>query len=216
MALLLYGVAKPAHGFACDFKGVAELHVSSFERAGLTVFFSGSATADPWLRSRLRDCAIQFHDVLSHLFQQCAVIPFRFPTIIENDEMLAEHMDQRAADYNSWLQKFQGKAQMDVRVIASAAHITPSSGGEFLRARQEQRRELDAFAANTEARCREVVEQWRRRALANGFRAAALLDRGRVEDFRQALAGMSVPPGFQVRVSGPWPVAEFLESANEH
>ncbi len=215
MPLLLYCVAKPEAGFRPAFAGVADLDVAFAEIGGVTVFFSKSATTDPWLHSRLRDSAMQFHDLLKRLFQQFAIIPFRFPTIVEDEQTLTEHMEQRAVEYNSWLQKFHDKAQMDVRISLPTTESAPSSGTEFLRLRHERQRELDRFAEAMQAACYDCVEQWRQRPAADGLRASALLDRSKVEDFRRALGGMKPPPYLHARVSGPWPISEFLDSANE-
>ena len=195
-------------------KGVADLEVRSVQLAGVTVFFSESASADLFLQSRLRDSATQFNFVLNNLFRQCAIVPLRFPTLVENAAALVQEIELRAGEFSSCLQRFRGKAQMDVKVIANPSRTPDSSGAEYLQARQQRQHELKSFGVEMQAVCRSIVEQWRRRPIANGIRFSALLNRGSVEDFRKALAQMVLPPNLAARVSGPWPVAEFLEAAN--
>jgi len=212
--LLLYCVAEPQAGLQLELKGVAGLEVRSAQLAGVTVFFSDNKSADLWLQSRLRDSATQFNLVLNNLFRQFAIVPFRFPTLVENAAALAHDIDMRAGEFSSCLQRFRGKAQMDVKVIASPAPARNPSGAEYLQVRQQRQQQLDGFAAEMQAACRSIVEQWRRRPIVNGLRLSALLNRGSVEDFRKALARLVLPPNLAARVSGPWPVAEFLEAAN--
>jgi hypothetical protein len=210
--LLLYCVAKSSPLFRREQRGVADLEVKHLDRAGLAAYFSRSATPDAWLRSRLRDSALQFNNVLNDCFRQAAIIPFRFPTIVESENELAEHVDQRASEYNAWLEKFKNKAQMDVRVRLGVSYEAASSSGtKFLRARQEQQRRLDTVATDIQTICRDVSAEWLHRPTADGFRAFALLDRNKVESFKEALAAMTLPKEFEARISGPWPVSEFLE-----
>jgi hypothetical protein len=44
----------------------------------------------------------------------------------------------------------------------------------------------------------------------NGTRIFVLVDRGRENDFRQAVTAVPIPTRLSRRVSGPWPAAEFL------
>jgi hypothetical protein len=44
----------------------------------------------------------------------------------------------------------------------------------------------------------------------NGTRIFALIQRGRENDFRQAITAVPIPTHLSRRMSGPWPAAEFL------
>jgi hypothetical protein len=58
-----------------------------------------------------------------------------------------------------------------------------------------------------------VCQDWRERPSKEGIRAFALIDRRRVPDFRSLMLKTSIPHDIVVRVSGPWPVSEFIEQS---
>jgi hypothetical protein len=212
MPLLMYCVAKAACSVTARIAGVSGTEISRIESHGLTVFFSRAASADIWLRASLRDSALQFHRVLSGFFRSVAIIPFRFPTIIESDQALMQHLEQHAAQYNALLEKFADKVQMDVRIsFATTSVQNKQSGAQFLRERQQRNRTLESLMKQISEAARQFARDWRQRRIATGIRGFALLGREQIGNFNNIAAKLSVPAGFEVRVSGPWPVTEFLD-----
>jgi hypothetical protein len=216
MSLLLYCVTKPGNLLNVSRSGVADMPLSRLDRSDLAIFFSHSSAPEPWLRTPLRDSALQFHRVLLDIFKSTAIIPFRFPTILEDQKALTEHIDQHVDEYCVLLQKFANKAQLEVRVgFASANSRGSGSGKEFLEERQKRQKALEKFSAALELTTRTAGAEWRERRLNSGFRGFVLLERSHAAGFKHAVAGIPVPLELDARLSGPWPVTEFLDLSQD-
>jgi hypothetical protein len=189
--------------------------VSRLERAGIAVFFADSPTPEVWTRAPLRDSATQFHRVLHELFSSVAIIPFRFPTIMGGEQEMLQHLDERTNQYKDSLQKFRSSVQMEALIsYSSSAEPSPtrSSGAEYLRARQKRREALQHFVSRVQAAVSPAIIEWRHRALPDGIRFCALVERPLVPNFTARMRGVIVREGLTVRVTGPWPVTEFLDT----
>jgi hypothetical protein len=216
MSLLLYCVAKPGDLLHVSPSGVADIPLSRLDYSDLAIFFSQSSVPEPWLRTPLRDSALQFHRVLLEIFKSTTIIPFRFPTILEDRNALTEHIDQHADEYDALLEKFVDKAQLELRVsFASPDPLGSGSGTEFLRERQKRQKALEKFSAALELTTNTAGAEWRARRLNSGFRGFVLLERRHATEFKHAVAGIPVPPELDARLSGPWPVTEFLDLSSE-
>jgi len=191
--------------------GVAGSPVARLEHGEVTLFYSEDADSNRWLRAPLKKSAEEFHGVQHELFRSAAIIPFRFPTILEDQEKLGKHLEQRSAEYQSVLRRFATSVQMDITVTDSMPPADRPSGAQYLRDRQTRNRRLEEFAADIRHRARGVVKDWRQRSLANGLRCFVLVERERVPEFNETMKTVFVPGGLNARISGPWPLAEFLE-----
>jgi Gas vesicle synthesis protein GvpL/GvpF len=210
MALLLYCVADRSASYPTMI-GVSGSPVVRLEHSEVTLFYSEEADSNRWLRAPLKKSAEEFHGVQQELFRTAAIIPFRFPTILGDQEKLREHLHQRSAEYKSLLCRFRTSVQMDIMVTDSMPPADRPSGAQYLRDRQIRHRRLEQFAADIRQRANGVVEDWRQRSLANGLRCFALVERERVPHFNETMKTVVVPAGLKARISGPWPMAEFLE-----
>jgi hypothetical protein len=190
---------------------VAGSPVSTLEYSGLGVFYSENASADAWLRAPLRTSAEEFHRVQRELFSRCAIIPFRFPVILENQNKLREHLDERAGEYKNLLRRFATSVQMDVFLTYTASLSAQPSGAAYLRERQERSHAMEQFASDLRKHAEPLVKDWRQRTVPNGLRCFALVEREHVEEFNEKMKMLAVPTAFSARVSGPWPVAEFVD-----
>jgi hypothetical protein len=72
---------------------------------------------------------------------------------------------------------------------------------------------IDEFSAKLRATLSAVSQDWRERPSKEGIRAFALVNRNQISEFRKIMLNTSVPREFTVRVSGPWPVSEFIEQS---
>src|SRR3954467_5229473 len=63
-----------------------------------------------------QDDALRFHAVLNSVFQQQAIIPFRFPTILQNETDLQSHLREKSAVYSADLQRLADLVQMELRI----------------------------------------------------------------------------------------------------
>ncbi len=213
MPLLMYCLASASAALKSSTTGVAEMPVCRREESGVAVFYSNSSSAEIWLHACLRDSALRFHRVTMEIFESAAIIPFRFPTVLENDLALAEHLACRAAEYKRELEKFANQVQMEVRIsFVGESSGQVQSGADFLRGRQKKHQTLESLAEEVRVRTQEVTVDRRQRRFARGLNAFLLLDREHLQKFKDKVATIPIPRELEVRVSGPWPVTEFLES----
>ena len=210
MALLLYCVADSVAQLNSQ-TGVRGSTVSASEHSGVKVFYSENTTPEVWLREPLRSSARQFHGVQQELFRAGAIIPFRFPTILESCDQLREHLDLRATEYKSLLRQFANRVQIDLALRHATGPPAASSGLDYLRQRQTRGRLLKHFAADLQALATPLAKDWRQRSVSNGVRCFALVEREQIHEFSERMKTIFVPGGLSVRISGPWPVAEFLD-----
>ena len=211
MAILLYCIAKHDVQVRTSLTGVAGDPVVRVETGPLATFTSRNSDSAVWLRSELRASALEFHRVLSEVFKSAAIIPFRFPTIFESEEQLAEHLQERSSEYNGLLEKFTDTVQMEIRLTHPGLGTPSGSGTEYLKERQTLMRAIERFESGVHAVLSSLVKDWRQRASKDGVRAFALVGRDRVLEFRNIMRNAPVPDGFNVRITGPWPVSEFVE-----
>ena len=210
MALLLYCVADSLAQLNSQ-TGVTGSAVSAWEHSGVKVFYSENATPDLWLREPLHSSARQFHGVQQELFRAGAIIPFRFPTILESCDKLREHLDLRSTEYKSLLCRFANRVQMELGLTHATAPSASSSGLDYLRERQRRGRLVNHFAADLHALLTPLAKDWRQRSVSNGLCCFALIEREQVPEFNERMKTISVPSALSARITGPWPVAEFLE-----
>lgn len=213
MAILLYCIAKCDVQVSDSMTGVAGDPVVRAEIGPLATFTSHNTDSAVWLRPELRASALEFHRVLSEVFKSAAIIPVRFPTIFESEAELAEHLRERSSEYNASLEKFSDVVQMEIRLTYPGLGTSSGSGTEYLKKRQTTVRAIERFESDVHAILSSLVKDWRKRASKDGIRAFALVDRDRVEEFRNMMVNASVPNGLNVRISGPWPVSEFMEQS---
>lgn len=212
MSILVYCVTHPAA--ASDLgSGVAGLPVLHCREAGLDALFSANTSAESWTGASLKQSAREFHNVLHRAFAAHAIVPFRFPTLLRDEDELASYIRDNAAEYSSQLTKFENSVQMDVSIAWLEPHSAAphTSGAEYLRTRQKQSDELQAIAKRIQELAGETAQSWRDRPSSNSLKLFALVNRAAVDGFRETLERFSVPKNLAVRVSGPWPVTEFLE-----
>jgi hypothetical protein len=213
MAILLYCIAKSDVPIADSLTGVAADPVLRTEIGDLAAFTSHNQDSSVWLRAPLQSTAVEFHRVLSEIFKSAAIIPFRFPTIFENEEQLIERLQQQANEYSALLEKFRDLVQMEIRVTYSNLKTPPASGAQYLKGRQAATRVAEKFASELRANVASLVQDWREGPSKEGIRAFALVQRNRVPDLRNFMLKTTVPEDLGVRVSGPWPVSEFIEQS---
>ena len=212
MSILLYCITQqpelPKLG-----SGVAGLPVLSLEHGELAALFSQGAPPAGWTGVPLKDSARQFHQVLRRVFESRAIIPFRFPTLMRDAEELTVHVGENAGEYSAQLEKFGNSVQMDITVAYSDPTCPPSqtSGAEYLRGRQRRSEELNRIAETLHAHVDSATQDWRTRPARDGLKVFALLDRDSVALFHGSLQSFRVPSGLSFRITGPWPVTEFLE-----
>jgi hypothetical protein len=163
------------------------------------------------MKRELRTSALEFHRVLRHIFERSAIVPFRFPTIFDTGEQVEEHVQQRSGEYVTLLDRFADSVQMEIRVSGGMPPSRAQSGTDYLKIRQQLIQAAERFAPQLKEAFSSVSREWRQRMARNELRAFALIPRDKTEQFAKAAGAIVVPQGLQARVSGPWPVTEFIE-----
>ena len=158
-----------------------------------------------------RDDALKFHSVLNSVFAQHAVIPFRFPTLLQNEADLQNHLREKQTTYLQDLQRLVGLVQMEVRFQSDQEKSKPArSGTEYLQSKQATSRGLESLAQQARAAVGDMVVDWKERLTDQGLRCYALVKRQQVADFKQRLQATKLASPKPAIVSGPWPATEFL------
>ena len=157
-----------------------------------------------------RDDALRFHAVVNAAFQQQAIIPFRFPTILQNELDLQNHLREKLSVYSGDLQRMADMVQMELRVTAPQESAAAKSGTQYLRAKQQRSQSLQSTLQAARARLESLVADWKERPTDQGLRCYALVRRTDIEAFRQKLTDTVYTGSNSMIVSGPWPATEFM------
>jgi gas vesicle protein GvpL/GvpF len=166
----------------------------------------------PFAPERMQKSAVEFHEVVHHVFRQAAVVPFRLLSVFADEGALAGFAAQHAEAFLADLERLKDCVQMEC-VIYPAPGRAPRNDGsgtaylqekaELLRAQEEQ---VNAVRESLGTMAREI----RVREGKNGMRVFVLAARGREDEFRSAVERVAAPEMLARRMSGPWPAAEFL------
>jgi len=189
--------------------GVRGSALQPLDQAELRVVYSDLDTEPEWAR----DDAVQFHGVLRSLLEQADVLPFRFPTVLPDDEALRDYLREAAPELLAGLQRIAGAVQMEVRIATQtqAAGAPSASGAAYLRARAAELKTLEAAAEQARAALQDVAREWKQRETPAGLRLFALIGRSHVAEFKHRAGSLELPEGVAALVSGPWPATEFVQ-----
>ncbi|HTM43022.1 MAG TPA: GvpL/GvpF family gas vesicle protein [Terriglobales bacterium] len=213
MPLLAYCVMEASAAIEMPSAAIAGARVEELQGFGLRCCFSRFETREHLSRVPAVESAYGFHQVLQALFRQVAIIPFRFPSLLENVDELRQHLREHAPQYIEALSRLRDMVQLEIHIGTTQAREGGSqaaSGREYLQQRQARAAELKATAESFNQATRSWVVEWRERPTDGGIRCYALLRRDSVTSFQRAAQALSdTLPG--ARLSGPWPPAEFLE-----
>ncbi|HET7209356.1 MAG TPA: GvpL/GvpF family gas vesicle protein [Terriglobales bacterium] len=212
MPLLAYCIVESQATIQPPGHGVGGLPVESVEQAGLRCFLSQFVAAQKI--EHTGEAALAFHGVVQHLFRQHPVVPFRFPTVLQDETELAGHLSEHAAEYHAALSRLQGLAQVEIRIRSAAASpLEPShiSGTQYLRQRQSLYGELEVASQAIHAAVSPLLKAWKVRSASDHVRCFALVERDKVKEIESSLSAVQISSTVAVRVSGPWPPTEFLK-----
>jgi hypothetical protein len=212
MPLLAYCVVEAAAALDQPSAGVGGAAVEPWQEDRLRCFFSRFQSTEQFSRLPAMEAALAFHHVLHALFQQAALISFRYPTLLEDEQALRDELRRHAPAYQEALSRLRHMVQMEVHIGESQSPPAqkPASGREYLLQRQAGAAGCAAAVEQIRAAAGSTVTEWRQRPIGQGMRCYALLPRHAIPAFQQAVQGLcrSLP---QTRLSGPWPPAEFLD-----
>jgi hypothetical protein len=166
----------------------------------------------PFDPQHMQKSAVEFHQVVQQVFKQTAVIPFRLLSVF-ND--LPEFIAFAATNRERFLQdlhRLSDVVQMECVIYPapSQAPIDRSSGKAYLEQKAVALRSSEGLAQAVQDSAAHLSREVRVREGKNGTRIFVLVERGRENDFRQAVTAVPLPTHLSRRMSGPWPAAEFL------
>src|SRR6185312_15844811 len=214
MSILLYCAAQKRDAGNATMPGVGGCPVFGIEDSGIILFCSPNPGSDAWAKPALSDSVKQFHAVLRQVFANQAILPFRFPTILADEDEARDHLRKEAAQYGAQLRRFADDAQMEVVITdrsAGESNGRSRSGTEYLREKQKREERLRLAADAIRKLSTEFAGDWSQRHTPGGLRLFALVKRDTVPRFLDGIRTFSVPPGLDVRITGPWPVTECAE-----
>lgn len=220
MACLLYCVTQPSG--AIDVKGGAcNATVQSREMLGVRVYYSlvDDPTACLGEPDSLKQAALQFHQVLREILAVTTPVPFRFPTLLESEDTLEQHLAPEQELYRDALVRVDNAVQYEI--VASWADeqqadlATPVSGREYLKRRQEAGGRIGAIENKLKTVTAESVREWRGRRERKNYRWFALVPRECRERFIASLRSAGPSEGVRLRLSGPWPPSEFITARGQ-
>ncbi|HZL66669.1 MAG TPA: GvpL/GvpF family gas vesicle protein, partial [Candidatus Limnocylindrales bacterium] len=140
MPCLLYCVTQPNQTVNVA-SGVCEGAVQSREMLGVQVYWSEIADAEECLGTAesLKKAALQFHQVLREILAAATPIPFRFPTLLESEDSMEQHLAAEQELYRAALERIGDAVQYEVvgswAADEQADLATPVSGREYLKRR---------------------------------------------------------------------------------
>lgn len=199
---------------SADF-GVQSARVLSMMEGAIRVFYSKLEGRIPTTPETLQVEVLRFHAVVDSVFRHIAVIPFRFPTILFDEEALREHCALRERQYVEDLRRLADFVQMEIHVsypeydtLKEKDGLLLKTGTTFLKDKQSR---LQAIAAEIEQIRAQVTNvEWREKQTPAGVKAFALVPRHEVGNFRRQLKFSEASP---MRLTGPWPATEFLQAS---
>ena len=213
MTVLAYCITETEAQIQVPSVGLEGHAIRSLTESGLRCFISDygkEAAGKP-----VRESALTFSRVLQDIFGQVAIIPFCFPTILPSESEISDFVRENAGEYRQALSRLRDSVQMDVHISfrdpEQKLEAQDESGTDYLRKRLSRHQHLGGVAEEFRRAAQPFIQDWRQREVATGVRGHALIARGLAASFLEKMERMPVPANVHVRVSGPWPAAEFLK-----
>ncbi len=221
MPCLVYCVTQP-NQIVDPAGGVCEGAVRSREMSGMRVYWSEIANPEECLGSAesLKKAALQFHQVLRNVLATATPIPFRFPTLLEGEDGIEKQLLEGQEMYRAALERIGDAVQYEV--VGSWADdeqvdlATPVSGREYLKRRSQATGRIAAVDSKLRSVTAGSVREWRARQERKSHRWFALVPRESRDRFVASLRSAGPSQGVRLRLSGPWPPAEFVTPRGEN
>lgn len=166
----------------------------------------------PFAPERMQKNAVEFHEVVHQVFRQTAVIPFRLLSVFEDQAAFTAFAAKNREQFLQDLDRLKDFVQMECVIYPapSQTQVDRSSGKAYLEQKAVALRSSEGFTQATQDAVAHLSREVRMREGKNGTRIFVLVERGRENDFRQAVTAVPIPTHLSRRMSGPWPAAEFL------
>jgi hypothetical protein len=208
--ILVYCGFGHAPELALPTLGVNAASVQVAALAGLGLLWS--EVEWPFDPQRMQKNAVEFHEVIHQVFKQTAVIPFRLLSVFDDLRAFTTFAAENRERFLQDLNRLKNFVQMECVIYPapSQTQVDRSSGKAYLEQKAVALRSSEGFAQAMQDALAHLGREVRVREGKNGTRIFVLVDRGRENDFRQAVTSVPIPTHLARRMSGPWPTAEFL------
>jgi hypothetical protein len=184
----------------------APVQVASFDNLNLL----WSEVEWPFDPERMQKSAVEFHEVVHQVFKQTAVIPFRLLSVFDDQQAFTAFAAENRQRFMQDLSRLKDFVQMECVIYPRPSQIDRSSGKAYLQQKAVALRSSEGLAQAMQNAIAHLSGEVRVREGKNGTRIFVLVERGRENDFRQAVTAVPIPSHLSRRMSGPWPAAEFL------
>ncbi len=187
-----------------------------------------------------KDHAFEHEKVVERLMEHFTVLPFRFPTVFDNEEGVLSMMSARYDNFTDNLRRLRGKMEFGIKVIwpgdKMRMRLTPDQNSSpllasdtpvknFLKKKFQEYQKEKKIENEAEARIALVdgffdglaAEKKLEKLKTENLLLCAfyLVEKGKQEDFRQAFERLRSSSGeFKYLFSGPWPPYNFIKTAN--
>jgi hypothetical protein len=191
--------------------GVNGSEVRAVEHNGVACHFSDSTESHP---SSTQTDALAFWSVVDRLFQQNSVIPFRYPTLMEDEPAIRDFLATNADVYLNELQRVRGLVQAKITISEAVSTPTPNtaspaSGTEYLKQRQRISQSITDAVEAAKNTGSDLVKDWKQLQRKDATILFALIERNALTELKSRILKLDNVAA-QVRVSGPWPPTEFV------
>lgn len=162
--------------------------------------------------------------VVEELMQRATVLPMRFDATVADEAAVARLLAERRSEFEALLGAVRGAVELGLRARLAEEHeedegVGDEAGGEagpgtvYLLARARQQRRVTDAAARIHEPLAALSRQSRQSRTALSpelFKAAYLVDRGKVDAFRARVDVLDseLGPG-RIICTGPWPPYSF-------
>jgi hypothetical protein len=167
----------------------------------------------PFDSSNLQRSAVEFHRVVSHMFSQGAVVPFRLLSVFDDRQSLADFIAAHQAGFVADLERLQNLVQMECVLYFAPEAGVRMSGKDYLEHKAELRQRAEEFLQSINNALGTISKGIRVRESRNGSRIFVLVERGDEKKFQSIVKDVPVPERLARRMGGPWPPAEFLSDS---
>lgn len=166
----------------------------------------------PFRPAEMQKNAVEFHQVIHHVFARVAVAPFRLLTVFEDRPSLEQFVTGRARQLASDLERLRDFVQMEcvLYLIAERAEAGPVSNSAGVERKADLLQMIERSALGVKDALAGTSPEVRIRPVKSGSRLFALVRRGAEAQFSAIAESVSLPEGVSRRTSGPRPASEFL------
>ena len=137
MPVLAYCITEARSDLAIPATGVRGMPVHLVAAGALQCFVSHFESGSMEGKATIREAALEFHRIVQELFRQAAVVPFRFPTILADEDEISVFLAEHSEEYENALSRLRDAVQMEIRIEErepEARHGATSSAGRSIAA----------------------------------------------------------------------------------